>query len=106
MMYVTSSFSHRNDGFDMELKNMRVGDLAEKTGLSVDTIKNMRNNPAKAIKIEELVAVCIALHLSRETIIEYINRAPNSFCETDEDNCFSAHRKSIPSLKEIPTKRC
>ena len=72
----------------MELKNMRVGDLAEKTGLSVDTIKNMRNNPAKAVKIEEIVAVCIALHLSRETIIEYINRVPSSFCETDEDNYY------------------
>ena len=72
----------------MTYKNITVEKLAEKTGLSTETIKNMRNNPAKIIKIEEIVAVCIALHLSKETSREYIGRSPSKFLPTDENYCY------------------
>ena len=59
-----------------------VETLSEATGVSVGTIKNMRSNSEKAIKIESIVAVCIAMHLDYKVSEEYIRKAPSSFLGT------------------------
>jgi len=68
----------------MEWRGMNILPLAEATGLSRDTIKNMRNDPQRAFPIQEVVAVAIALHLEPEQSQEYIRHAPSNFLGTDE----------------------
>jgi len=68
----------------MEWRGMNILPLAEVTGLSRDTIKNMRNDPKRAFPIQEVVAVAIALHLEPEQSQEYIRHAPSNFLGTDE----------------------
>ena len=52
----------------MDVRNVTVGALAEATGLSDHTIKNMRNKSDIMFPIQEIVAVCIVLHLPPETV--------------------------------------
>lgn len=68
----------------MEWRKMNILPLAEATGLSRDTIKNMRNDPDRVFPIQEIVAVAIALHLAPEQSQEYIRQAPSNFLGTDE----------------------
>ena len=68
----------------MKMKKITVEKLAEKTGLSVETIKNMRNNPNKQFTIEAVVAVCIALNLSYNISLSYIDRSPSKLTETKQ----------------------
>lgn len=72
----------------MNSKGMNILPLAEATGLSRDTIKNMRNDPNRLFPIQEVVAVAIALHLDPEVSKEYIRRAPTNFLDTDEMYCY------------------
>ena len=68
----------------MKSRKMNIVPLAEVTGLSRDTIKNMRNDPSRLFPIQEVVAVAIALHLDPDVSREYIRRAPTNFLDTDE----------------------
>ena len=68
----------------MEYKGLTVPKLAERTGLSVDTIKNMRNNPNKKLDIETVVAACIGMGLSYETSMKYIEKSPSKLTETEQ----------------------
>ena len=51
----------------MKSKGFTIERLAEQTGLSVETIKSMRNDPETRFTIEAVTAICIAMHLSSET---------------------------------------
>ena len=62
--------------------------LAEATGLSRDTIKNMRNDPNRLFPIQEVVAVAIELHLPPKVSREYVRHAPMNFLNTDEMYCY------------------
>ncbi len=68
----------------MEWRKMSILPLAEATGLSRDTIKNMRNDPNRVFPIQEIVAVTIALHLEPEQSREYLRHAPSNFLNTDD----------------------
>lgn len=68
----------------MESHGMTVGKLADATGLSEDTIKNLRNRPNIIFPIQEIVAVCIALHLPPAVSMEYIRISPSKFQATVE----------------------
>lgn len=72
----------------MKSRGMNILPLAEATGLSRDTIKNMRNDSNRLFPIQEVVAVAIALHLDPEVSKEYIRRAPTNFLDTDEMYCY------------------
>ena len=67
---------------------MNILPLAEATGLSRDTIKNMRNDSDRLFPIQEIVAVAIALHLDPDVSKEYIRRAPTNFLDTDDMYCY------------------
>ena len=62
--------------------------LSEATGLSRETIKNMRNDPNRNFPIQEVVAVAIALHLPPDLSKEYFRRAPSNFLDTEEMYCY------------------
>ena len=68
----------------MEKKHISVGKLAELTGLSDDTIKNMRNKANIMFPIQEVVAVCIALNLSPLVSDPYIKSCPTKFLDSVE----------------------
>lgn len=68
----------------MEKKHISVGKLAELTGLSDDTIKNMRNKANIMFPIQEVVAVCIAMHLSPLVSDPYIKSCPTKFLDSVE----------------------
>ena len=68
----------------MEKRKVTVSELAERTGLSDHTIKNMRNVSDIMFPIQEIVAVCIALHLDPGTSEVYIAKGPSKFLDTTE----------------------
>ena len=72
----------------MDRRKINIMPLAEATGLSRETIKNMRNDPNRLFPIQEIVAVAIALHLPPEASREYIRHAPTNFLNTDEMYCY------------------
>ena len=69
---------------DMKEKKLTIQKLADLTGLADETIKNLRNDPERRFQIEDIVAVCIALHLSPETSDAYIKASPSKFLGTDD----------------------
>lgn len=68
----------------MECNGFTVGRLADETGLSEDTIKNLRNRPNIIFPIQEIVAVCIGMHLPPAISMEYIRISPSKFQTTVE----------------------
>lgn len=72
----------------MDRRKITIVPLAEATGLSRDTIKNMRNDPNRLFPIQEVVAVAIALHLPPKVSREYVRHAPMNFLNTDEMYCY------------------
>ena len=66
----------------MERKRVSIEMLAERTGLSVETIKRMRTRTDFQFSIQYVIAVCIGLHLSPETSEEYISVSPAKFLNT------------------------
>ncbi len=66
----------------MTMKHITIGRLADSTGLSEETIKNMRNDPDKKIGIEAVVAVSIAMGLSYDDALKYIERSPSKLTGT------------------------
>ena len=72
----------------MASRKINIVPLAEATGLSRDTIKNMRNEPKRLFPIQEVVAVAIALRLPPEVSREYIRHAPTNFLDSDEMFCY------------------
>ena len=68
----------------MKANNMTISKLAEETGLSVETIKNLRSNNKMVFSIETIVAVCIAMHLPYSISKEYIEMSPCKFWDNLE----------------------
>jgi len=83
----------------MEARKINIVPLAEATGLSRDTIKNMRNDPVRLFPIQEVVAVAIALHLPPDVSKEYIRRAPTNFLDTEEMYCY---RYALNTWHKLP----
>ena len=66
----------------MKQNRMTISDLAEASGLSEETIKNMRNDPERIFPIQEILAVCFAMHLPYEVSEEYLRLAPSKMLNT------------------------
>lgn len=63
----------------MDKKRTTIRAMADGTGMSEETIRNMRNDPERVFPIQGIVAFCIALHLSPETSRVYITASPSKF---------------------------
>ena len=68
----------------MKQKKMTIQKLADETGLTEETIKNLRNDPQRVFQINEIVAFCIGLHLPPEVSEEYIKCGPSKFLDTTD----------------------
>ncbi len=53
-------------------RKMSVTELSEKVGITISNISILKNNRAKAIRIETLDAICEALDCQPGDILEYI----------------------------------
>ncbi len=72
----------------MDVKKVTIARLAEDTGLSDETIKNMRNDPKRHFSIESIVAICIALHLSPDISRQLIESSPAKFMSSEEMSAY------------------
>lgn len=68
----------------MKMRKLSKGDLADRTGLSEETIQNMRNRSDVVFSIQAVVAVAIALKLPPNASIEFVRCSPAKFLSTDE----------------------
>ena len=66
----------------MQMRHVTISKLAEETGFSEETIKNMRNDKERIFPIQEVFAVCFALHLPYDISREYIRLAPSKMLNT------------------------
>ena len=72
----------------MEARKITIGRLAEETGLSDETIRNMRNDSDRQFSIGSIVAVCIGLHLSPEVSMQLIECSPAKFVHSEEMSAY------------------
>lgn len=72
----------------MDARGISVGQLAEATGLSDETIKNMRNDSERQFSIGSVVAVCIGLHLLPEISMQLIDSSPAKFVHSEEMSAY------------------
>lgn len=75
---LTESFNEMTKRL-MSERRYTIPKLADATGLSEDTIKDLRNNSDKRFQIESVIVVCIALHLPPKISYEYIEKSPSKF---------------------------
>ena len=66
----------------MKERGVTVEKLAERSGLSVISIKRLRTDPCRFFEIEEIVAFCIALQLPPKLSQLYVAASPAKFLET------------------------
>ena len=59
----------------MKMKNVTIEQMAEKASLSVDTIKRLRRNERRDYTMDQVVALCIGLHLPPWLSCELVRRA-------------------------------
>lgn len=62
-------------------RKMKVGELAEKVGITLANISILKNGKAKAIRMETLDKICAALDCQPGDILEYTAESP---AETEE----------------------
>ena len=53
-------------------RKMKVGELAEKVGITLANISILKNGKAKAVRMETLDKICAALDCQPGDILEYI----------------------------------
>lgn len=76
----------------MAKRKISIGQLAEASGLSNETISNMRNDSRRQFSVEPIVAICIAMHLPPEVSHQLIESSPAKFSDTEE---MSAYRYAL-----------
>lgn len=52
-------------------RKMSVSELAEKVGITLANISILKNGKAKAVKIDTLNKICLALHCQPGDLLEY-----------------------------------
>lgn len=68
----------------MKERGVTMEKLAERSGLSIGTIRNLRTDPCRFFEIEVIVAFCIALHLPPRVSQLYVAASPAKFLETTD----------------------
>lgn len=53
-------------------RKMSVTELSEAIGITMSNISILKNNKAKAVRLETLNAICKALHCQPADIMEYV----------------------------------
>lgn len=66
----------------MQQNHFTVERLVQETGISVRTIQNMRNAKGKSFRAQEIIAVCIAMHLDPLVSKAYLAEAPTVILDT------------------------
>ena len=64
-------------------RKMQLGDLAEKVGISIVNLSNLKTSKVKAIRFSTLNAICRYLTCQPGDILEYADSDEDS--ETDEE---------------------
>ena len=64
-------------------RKMQLGDLAEKVGISIVNLSNLKTSKVKAIRFSTLNAICRYLTCQPGDILEYADSGEDS--ETDEE---------------------
>ena len=72
----------------MEEKRIGRRQLAEATGLSEETIRNMRNDAERNFPVESIVAVCIGLSLPPEVSFPLVESSPAKFTKSVEMSAY------------------
>lgn len=52
-------------------RKMRVGDLAEKIGITISNLSILKNGKARAIRVSTLIGLCDALDCQPGDLLEY-----------------------------------
>lgn len=52
-------------------RKMKVGDLADRVGITISNISILKNGKAKAIKVSTLIKLCHALECQPGDLLEY-----------------------------------
>lgn len=52
-------------------RKIRVGDLADKVGITISNLSVLKNGKAKALKVSTLIKLCAALNCQPGDILEY-----------------------------------
>ena len=52
-------------------RKMKVGDLADRVGITISNISILKNGKAKAIKVSTLIKLCHALECQPSDLLEY-----------------------------------
>ncbi len=68
----------------MQDRGVTVEQLAERSGLSVSTVKNLRTDPDRVFPIEEIAAFCIALRLPPAVSRRYVELSPSKFLDSTD----------------------
>ena len=68
----------------MKTYGFTITKLADEIGLSEETIKNMRTKPDRLFPIQEIIAICIAMHIPYMVSKEYIKVAPSKILNTED----------------------
>ena len=72
----------------MDARGVSIRWLAEETGLSEETIKNMRNDAERQFSIGSIIAVCIGLQLTPEVSQQLIESSPAKFVHSEEMSAY------------------
>ena len=59
----------------MAKRKMSAGDLADKVGITPANLSILKNNKAKAVRLQTLEALCVALDCQPGDILEYVKGA-------------------------------
>lgn len=74
--------------YHMDRKNITVDDLVERAGLSDTTIKKYRAGKIQQPPIENVMAVCIGLNLSKNLAINLLSTASYTLGESPRDRAY------------------
>ena len=59
-------------------RKMRVGTLADKIGITISNLSVLKNNKAKAIRLDTLSAICAALDCQPGDLLEFVPDEPRA----------------------------
>ena len=59
-------------------RKMRVGTLADKIGITISNLSVLKNNKAKAIRLDTLAAICAVLDCQPGDLLEFVPDEPRA----------------------------
>jgi putative transcriptional regulator len=59
-------------------RKMKLQDLSEQVGITIQNLSILKNGKAKAIRFETLEAICLALNCQPGDILKFVNEGNNN----------------------------